>query len=68
MKAALKKEGKNKMGRKLCDMMASVPHSMDFPNTYREVEDASRARKASVIRKAKAMSDILKTRLIQESL
>ncbi|XP_057959356.1 pentatricopeptide repeat-containing protein At5g11310, mitochondrial [Malania oleifera] len=61
MNYELQKRGMTEMVRKLRDMMASVPHSMKLPNTYRGGEDAPRVRKMSIIQKAKAMSDILKT-------
>ncbi|KAA8525351.1 hypothetical protein F0562_007231 [Nyssa sinensis] len=61
MSDELKKQGMTEMVRKLSDMMALVPHSMKLPNTYREEADASHGRKKSIIRKAEAMSDILKT-------
>lgn len=61
MNNALRKRGLTEMARKLCDMMASVPHSSKLPNTYSGDGDASRARKTSIIQRAEAMSDILKT-------
>lgn len=57
----LKKRGQNAMARKLCDLMSSVPHSSKLPNTYEaDKGNASSSRRTSIIRKAEAMSDILK--------
>lgn len=61
MNNALRNRGFIEMARKLCDMMASVPHSLKLPNTYSGDRDASYARKTKIIQKAEAMSDILKT-------
>ncbi|KAM3741197.1 hypothetical protein ACB098_08G157000 [Castanea mollissima] len=61
MNDALKKEGMIEMAQKLRGMMSSVPHSMKLPNTYSRDGDASRARRTSIMRKAEAMSDLLKT-------
>lgn len=61
MNDELKKKGKTELARKLCQLMASVSHSMKLPNTYLEDEDASLARRTSIIQKAEVMSDILKT-------
>lgn len=57
----LKKQGMTRMIRKLCDMMASVPHSMKLPNTYTRDIGSSHESKTSIIRKAEEMSDFLKT-------
>ncbi|XP_031098319.1 pentatricopeptide repeat-containing protein At5g11310, mitochondrial [Ipomoea triloba] len=57
----LKKEGMNEKVKKLCDMMASLPHSKKLPNTYTEVGDSSPVRRKSIIQKAEAMSETLKT-------
>lgn len=61
MNNELKKQGMNEMAQKLRNMMSSVPHSMKLPNTYGGEGDASRAKKTSIMQKAKAMSDLLKT-------
>ncbi|XP_041021178.1 pentatricopeptide repeat-containing protein At5g11310, mitochondrial [Juglans microcarpa x Juglans regia] len=61
IKNELKKQGMNEMAQRLWDMMSSVPHSMNLPNTYRGDGDASRARRTSIIQKAEAMSELLKT-------
>ncbi|GFY88847.1 hypothetical protein Acr_06g0007870 [Actinidia rufa] len=50
-----------KMASKLCDLMPSVPHSIELPNAYARDEDASCARRTSIMWKAKGMSDTLKT-------
>ncbi|WCJ29772.1 Pentatricopeptide repeat-containing protein At5g11310 mitochondrial [Euphorbia peplus] len=57
----LKKQGMTQMAWKLNDMMSSVPHSTNLPNTFNvEKDDKVRARKTSIIKKAEAMSEILK--------
>ncbi|KAK7846010.1 pentatricopeptide repeat-containing protein [Quercus suber] len=58
MNNALKKEGMIEMAHKLRGMMSSVPHSMKLPNAYSRDRDA---RTTSIMRKAKGMSDLLKT-------
>ena len=58
MNDALKKEGMIEMAHKLRGMMSSVPHSMKLPNAYSRDRDA---RTTSIMRKAKGMSDLLKT-------
>ncbi|MBA0693660.1 hypothetical protein Goari_004019 [Gossypium aridum] len=57
----LKKNGMTDMARKLCDMMSSIHSSKQLPNTYVGDKDSSRARRKSIIRKAEAMADMLKT-------
>ncbi|GLU19629.1 hypothetical protein SLE2022_358670 [Rubroshorea leprosula] len=58
----LKKRGLTEMSRKLYDAMSSVPHSSNLPNTYEPNKGgASHVRRTSIMRKAEAMSDILKT-------
>ncbi|OUZ99659.1 Pentatricopeptide repeat [Macleaya cordata] len=57
----LKKAGMNEMARKLSDLMSSVPYSMKLPNTYREGGDGPREVRSSIMQKAQAISDILKT-------
>lgn len=58
----LRKQGMIEMAHKLCNMMSSIPHSTNLPNTYRVDGDSSRcARKTSILQKAEAMSEILKT-------
>ncbi|KAB2629405.1 pentatricopeptide repeat-containing protein [Pyrus ussuriensis x Pyrus communis] len=61
MDDVLRKQGMNQMARKLCKMMSSVPHSTNLPDTYVRDADASRARRKSIVQKAEAMSDLLKT-------
>lgn len=61
MNNELKKQGMTEMAQKLRDMMSSVRHSMKLPNTYGGEGDASRAKKTSIMQKAEAMSDLLKT-------
>lgn len=61
MNNELKKQGMTEMAQKLRDMMSSVPHSMKLPNTYGGEGDSSRAMKTSIMQKAEAMSDLLKT-------
>ena len=58
MNDALKKEGMIEMAHIRRGMMSSVPHSMKLPNTYSRDRDA---RTTSIMRKAKGMSDLLKT-------
>ncbi|KAK9149786.1 hypothetical protein Scep_008543 [Stephania cephalantha] len=55
----LKIAGMHEMARKLSTKMASLRHSTKLPNTYRE-GDRSRDVRTSIMRKAEAMSDILK--------
>ncbi|KAK9101842.1 hypothetical protein Sjap_019096 [Stephania japonica] len=55
----LKIAGMHEMARKLSDKMALLRHSTKLPNTYRE-GDRSRDVRTSIMRKAEAMSDILK--------
>lgn len=57
----LKELGKIEMSRKLCDMMAATPHLIKLPSAFVRDEDASRARRTSIIQKAKALSNTLKT-------
>lgn len=59
MNNELKERGMTEMARKLCAMMSSVPHSMKLPDIYNR--GASRARRNSIIQKAKGLSDLLKT-------
>lgn len=61
MSTELKNQGMTKMAQKLSVMMASVPHSNNLPNTYVAQVDSSHARRISVMHKAEAISDILKT-------
>ncbi|XP_043702542.1 pentatricopeptide repeat-containing protein At5g11310, mitochondrial [Telopea speciosissima] len=56
----LKKFGMAERARKLSDQMASLPHSMKLPDTYKEGDMAHELR-SSIMRRAQAMSDILKT-------
>ncbi|KAK3006293.1 hypothetical protein RJ639_015595 [Escallonia herrerae] len=58
MSDELKKQRLSKLARKLCDTMASVPHSTKLPNTYGRKEDISRKREASILRKAQVMTGI----------
>ncbi|PIA65308.1 hypothetical protein AQUCO_00100642v1 [Aquilegia coerulea] len=57
----LKKSGMAVMAQKLSVQMSSLPHSTNLPDTYREGGDRSRELRSSIIKKAQAMSDILKT-------
>ena len=57
----LKKRGMTEMAQKLRKLMSSVPHSTKLPDTYSRDGDTSRARRSSIMRKAEAMSNILKT-------
>lgn len=58
----LRKRGMVQMAQKLSNMMSSVPHSTNLPNTYNVEGDASwRARRTSILQKAEGMSEILKT-------
>ncbi|XP_050232476.1 pentatricopeptide repeat-containing protein At5g11310, mitochondrial [Mercurialis annua] len=58
----LRKRGMVEMARNLRDLMSSVPHSTNLPNTYSVEADAlRRARRSSILQKAEAMSEILKT-------
>ncbi|KAJ0089624.1 hypothetical protein Patl1_12825 [Pistacia atlantica] len=65
MNDEFKKRGMSDMVQKLCNLMSSVPHSTELPDTYSEDRNASRAaslaRRTSIMRRAEAMSDILKT-------
>ncbi|GAB2275578.1 hypothetical protein Dimus_010336 [Dionaea muscipula] len=61
MNSELKKRGLTELTQKLSSLMASVPHSTKLPNTYKGDEDASLLRRKSIMRKAKNMSNILKT-------
>lgn len=61
MNDELNKNGRTGMARKLREMMSSLPHSTKLPNTYNGDGDAARARRSSIMRKAEALSDILKT-------
>ncbi|XP_022940385.1 pentatricopeptide repeat-containing protein At5g11310, mitochondrial [Cucurbita moschata] len=54
------KRGLTKMALKLRGMMSSVPHSEKLPNTYSQAPDSIRARRTSIMRKAEAMSEMLK--------
>ncbi|MED6164874.1 hypothetical protein PIB30_094289 [Stylosanthes scabra] len=60
LNAELKKQGLTEVAQKLCNLMSSVPHSTNLPNTYSEDNDDARARRKSIIEKAKAFSDMLK--------
>ncbi|KAL4283454.1 hypothetical protein GQ457_16G004870 [Hibiscus cannabinus] len=61
MNEELKKSGMAEMARKLRDMMSSIHYSNKLADTYVGDEDSSQARRKSIIRKAEAMSDMLKT-------
>ncbi|KAK4787089.1 hypothetical protein SAY86_010922 [Trapa natans] len=61
MKDELNKNRRTELARKLCEMMSSLPHSTKLPNTYGGDREAARARRSSIMHKAEAMSDILKT-------
>lgn len=55
-----KKHGLTDMAEKLRNLMSSVPHSTNLPNTYNEDRDASHVKRMSIISKAEAMCDLLK--------
>ncbi|XP_044464611.1 pentatricopeptide repeat-containing protein At5g11310, mitochondrial-like [Mangifera indica] len=65
MNDEFKRRGMSDMVQKLCNLMSSVPYSTGLPNTYSEDRNASRAaalaRRTSIMRRAEAMSDLLKT-------
>ncbi|KAK3212742.1 hypothetical protein Dsin_017448 [Dipteronia sinensis] len=61
MNDEFRKRGLTDMARKLCSLMSSVPHSTELPNTYSQDVDASLVRRKSIIQRAEAMSDMLKT-------
>ncbi|KAJ7958718.1 Pentatricopeptide repeat [Quillaja saponaria] len=61
MNGELKKRGMTEMARKLCDLMSSVPSSMKIPNTYNEDGDAAHRRRKYIMRKAEAISDMMKS-------
>lgn len=62
LKNELKKCKTNEMARKLCEIMASLPHSKNLPNTFRGGDGSgSREIKTSILRKAEAMSNMLKS-------
>ncbi|KAK0570755.1 hypothetical protein LWI29_005934 [Acer saccharum] len=61
MNDEFRKRGLTDMARKLCSLMSSVPHSTELPNTYRQDVDATLVRRKSIIQRAEAMSDMLKT-------
>ncbi|KAL5559240.1 hypothetical protein UlMin_035451 [Ulmus minor] len=61
MNDELRKRGMTVIAKKLRDLMSSVPHSTSLPNTYSIDGDSSRARRSSIMRKAEAMSTMLKT-------
>ncbi|CAN8256650.1 unnamed protein product [Cochlearia groenlandica] len=59
----LRSKGMIDMSKRLSSLMSSLPHSKKLPNTYREVVDESvdgGDRKKYVLRRAEAMSDVLK--------
>lgn len=60
MKAELKRQGMTEMAQKLCKLMSSVPYSTNLPDTYSEDRDDAHGRRKSIIKKAKAFSDMLK--------
>lgn len=61
MNDELKKRGMTNMASKLCDIMSFIHSSKKLPNTYGGDEDSSRARRTSIMQKAEAKSDMLKT-------
>lgn len=61
MNDELRKRGMIEMANKLCVMMSSVHSSRKLPDTYSGDVDTSRERRTSIMRKAKVMSDLLKT-------
>uniref|UniRef100_A0A6N2L0C7 Pentacotripeptide-repeat region of PRORP domain-containing protein n=1 Tax=Salix viminalis TaxID=40686 RepID=A0A6N2L0C7_SALVM len=57
-----RKQGMTELARRLCNLMSSVSHSKNLPNTYDVDRDASRrARRKSILQKAEVMSEMLKT-------
>ncbi|XLR05651.1 hypothetical protein S83_071849 [Arachis hypogaea] len=60
LNAELKKRGMTEVAQKLCNLMSSIPHSTNLPNTYSKDNDDARARRNSIIQKAQAFSDMLK--------
>ncbi|XP_010536088.1 PREDICTED: pentatricopeptide repeat-containing protein At5g11310, mitochondrial [Tarenaya hassleriana] len=58
---ALRSKGMTEMVKKLCDLMSSLSHSKNLPNTYKGVIDTSdKDRRVSILQRAEAMSDVLK--------
>ncbi|KAF8034655.1 hypothetical protein BT93_C0844 [Corymbia citriodora subsp. variegata] len=60
LKDELHKCGMTELACKLRDLMSSVPHSTNLPNTYCRQGGLSRVRRTSIMQKAEAMSGILK--------
>ncbi|XP_051151549.1 pentatricopeptide repeat-containing protein At5g11310, mitochondrial isoform X2 [Andrographis paniculata] len=56
----LEKRGRAETAQKLHDLMASVPHSTNLPNTYKQFRYSTHERKTRILQRAEAMSDILK--------
>ncbi|KAF9681180.1 hypothetical protein SADUNF_Sadunf06G0198700 [Salix dunnii] len=57
-----RKQGMIELAQRLCNLMSSVSHSKNLPNTYNVDRDASRrARRKSILQKAEVMSEMLKT-------
>ncbi|XP_065850611.1 pentatricopeptide repeat-containing protein At5g11310, mitochondrial [Euphorbia lathyris] len=54
----LKKQGMTQMAWKLNNMMSSIPHSTNLPNTFNAENNGSR--KTCIMKKAEVMSQILK--------
>ncbi|KAK4420038.1 Pentatricopeptide repeat-containing protein, mitochondrial [Sesamum alatum] len=61
MAEELERRGRTETAQKLHDLMKSVPHSTKLPDTYKGDRNSSHERKKSIIQRAEAMSDILKT-------
>ncbi|XP_011081891.1 pentatricopeptide repeat-containing protein At5g11310, mitochondrial [Sesamum indicum] len=61
MAEELERQGMIETSQKLHDLMKSVPHSTKLPDTYKGYRNSSHERKISIIQRAEAMSDILKT-------
>ncbi|KAK4388908.1 Pentatricopeptide repeat-containing protein, mitochondrial [Sesamum angolense] len=61
MAEELERRGMTETAKKLHGLMKSVPHSTKLPDTYRGHRNSSHERKISIIQRAEAMSDILKT-------
>ncbi|XP_010254237.1 PREDICTED: pentatricopeptide repeat-containing protein At5g11310, mitochondrial isoform X1 [Nelumbo nucifera] len=57
----LKKSGMTEIARRISARMASIPHSKKLPDRYKEGTDGSHEFRSSIMRRAQAMSDILKT-------
>ncbi|KAJ4707974.1 Pentatricopeptide repeat [Melia azedarach] len=68
MNHKFKKRGMTDMAEKLQNLMSSLPHSMKLPDSWGGDQDASHARRRTIIQKAETMSHILKTSRDHENL